>query len=225
MKNKYCHICVILDESGSMSGVKNDLIGGFNEFLQKQQAEPGEATISLIKFNDEYKVVYSMVPIKDAKPLTVQTYIPSGQTALYGGVGRSIDDLGKALLAMPEDGRPEKVLIVIHTDSEENDSPCHEWSKLYTLEVIKSKIEEQTKKYKWDFIYLGAGESAILDASKLGVLANKSIQYSASNLGTKGILTSSSNYVSSFRSCDSSKVSSLGFSDEDIKLQQDLIKT
>ena len=39
MKKDYTHICIILDASGSMSRIENDIKGSFNTFLNKQREE------------------------------------------------------------------------------------------------------------------------------------------------------------------------------------------
>ena len=57
MKDK-TDITIILDRSGSMSSVKDDTIGGFNNFLAEQQKVEGEAVLSLVQFDDQYDVVY-----------------------------------------------------------------------------------------------------------------------------------------------------------------------
>ena len=46
MKKNLTELVFILDRSGSMAGLENDTIGGFNAMLEKQKKEPGEAFIS-----------------------------------------------------------------------------------------------------------------------------------------------------------------------------------
>src|SRR3990172_10456661 len=36
------HISVVLDRSGSMAAIADDIVGGCNEYLGRQQQEPGE---------------------------------------------------------------------------------------------------------------------------------------------------------------------------------------
>ena len=57
---KGTHIHVILDRSGSMSSIKDDIIGGFNEFLQQQKKLDDACTLSLVQFDsdDAYEVVH-----------------------------------------------------------------------------------------------------------------------------------------------------------------------
>ena len=42
----------ILDRSGSMAGLEADTIGGFNSMIEKQKAEPGQAVVSTVLFDN-----------------------------------------------------------------------------------------------------------------------------------------------------------------------------
>ena len=46
MKKNLTEIVFILDRSGSMGGLEQDTIGGFNSLIEKQKKEEGEAYIS-----------------------------------------------------------------------------------------------------------------------------------------------------------------------------------
>jgi hypothetical protein len=50
MKKDYAHITFVLDNSISMTGLTDETIAGYNTFLEKQKAIPGEATFSLYEF-------------------------------------------------------------------------------------------------------------------------------------------------------------------------------
>lgn len=51
MKQDLTRIAVILDRSGSMASVAHATISGFNEFVQSQKLEPGEANLKLVQFD------------------------------------------------------------------------------------------------------------------------------------------------------------------------------
>lgn len=51
MAEGYTHITVIVDRTGSMQEIRDDIIGGFNSFLSKQREAPGRATITLVQFD------------------------------------------------------------------------------------------------------------------------------------------------------------------------------
>ena len=88
MKEELTEIISIVDRSGSMQSILDDAIGGFNTFLRSQQAQPGEAKLSLILFDHEYQVVHQAVDIQQVEPLNQDTYVPRGSTALLDAVGK-----------------------------------------------------------------------------------------------------------------------------------------
>jgi uncharacterized protein YegL len=163
MKKDLTKIVFILDKSGSMAFCKNDVIGGFNTFIEDQKQLEGEATLSLILFSDSDLTLFDNINIKDVEPLTEQTYVPSGMTALYDAIGKAIDETGILLHEMAEDERPERVLFVIMTDGEENSSLT------YDKKIVQEKTQHQQEKYKWEFIYLGANQDAMTEAQSIGI--------------------------------------------------------
>ena len=116
----------ILDRSGSMEACRDDTIGGFNAFLREQQAEGG--TLTLILFDHEYSVSYTNKPISDVEPLTINTFVPRGATALLDAIGKAIKNT-----------QSNVPTVVILTDGQENSS------QEYTKAHIKDLIEQKTK--------------------------------------------------------------------------------
>ena len=114
----HAHITVVLDRTGSMQDIRDDVIGGFNGFLAAQQAEPIPATLTLVQFDsqDPYEVLHAARPIAQVPPLTAETYVPRASTPLYDAIGRGILDLEATVARLPEAERPAKVVFVIVTD-------------------------------------------------------------------------------------------------------------
>lgn len=123
MKKGYTHIEIIIDESGSMASIKKDMEGGYNTFIEDQKKLGGECTVSQTVFSNNYKRQFSMLPLKDVPPYQLR---PSGSTALLYTMVEVIDELGRQLASLPEDQRPERILVVTITDGEENCSYIHE---------------------------------------------------------------------------------------------------
>ena len=67
-------IVYILDRSGSMSGLEKDTIGGYNSFLKKQKAEPGQAVVTTVLFDDKCEIIHDRVDIRKVAPLTNRQY-------------------------------------------------------------------------------------------------------------------------------------------------------
>ena len=86
------HISVVLDRSGSMAAIADDIVGGCNEYLGRQQQEPGEARLTLVQFDgqDPFEVLVDGLDIKKVRPLSRESYRPRGNTPLFDAVGRMI---------------------------------------------------------------------------------------------------------------------------------------
>ncbi len=195
MKDNYTHISFVLDRSGSMQSMVNDAIGGFNAFLAEQQAFPGEATFTLAQFDNIYELLYPFANIQDVKPLTKETFVPRGSTALLDAIGKCVNETGKHLAATPEPARPEKVLFVILTDGEENSS------REFNHHQINDMITQQQNVYKWQFIFLAANQDAIASASRLGIdtTGGAVMGYTSQDGAAAPAMAKMSSLVSSYR--------------------------
>src|SRR5882672_1068029 len=111
MKKEYTHVSLLLDGSGSMNDIIDDVIGGFNAYIEKQKEVPGEMTITLVVFSGtQYKTIYNRVKIAVAEPLTRKNYRPADWTPLIDSAARLIQETGKQLADLSEEERPGKVL-------------------------------------------------------------------------------------------------------------------
>lgn len=162
MKTNLTELVFVLDRSGSMAGLEDDTIGGFNAMLEKQQALTDPCLVTTILFDHEYIRLHNRVDIRKIAPLTRKDYEPRGTTALLDALGRSINDAVKVQKFALEHDRAEKVLFVVITDGYENSS------KYFNHEEIKHLVEKQQLVYDWEFIFLGANIDAISTASNLG---------------------------------------------------------
>ena len=179
MQSDLTEIAYVLDRSGSMQSLASDAIGGFNAFLQGQKQVPGRANFTLVLFDHEYLVVHKNVDLQRVPDLDARTYVPRGNTALLDAVGRTIDDLGAHLAALPEDQRPAKVIVAIFTDGLENAS------RVYTTERLAASIQHQQEKYSWEFLFLAANQDAIATAAKLAIPAPQAMNFTASPQGVR----------------------------------------
>jgi uncharacterized protein YegL len=211
MKNK-TDITIILDRSGSMNSVRTDTIGGFNSFLEGQQKIEGEASLSLIQFDDQYEAVYVDKDINSAEKLTDATFQPRGMTALYDAVGRTINSVGERLAALAENERPDKVLLVIMTDGFENSS------REFNSAKISEMIAHQREAYKWEFMFIGANQDAVLSAREIGLPTHAALTYAANTEGTRAVYSAMMEKVGNYRV--SNDAAALQFNDEDREEQK-----
>lgn len=194
MNNRLTEIAFILDRSGSMGSMIEPAIAGFNDFLRDQQQAEGDARLTLVLFDNEYLVPCASLPVAEVVELDVTTFIPRGSTALLDAIGRTIDELGARLAAIPEKNRPGQVIVAILTDGEENSS------RHFTWQDIAQKIGHQERHYAWQFLFLGANQDAIATAARMGVAAANSATYLHDATGYKSSSKAMSRKVRAIRS-------------------------
>jgi uncharacterized protein YegL len=187
-KQGYTALVFVVDNSGSMYGIHEDMEGAIKTLLEEQQKLPGTLTVDFVNFSSTVRRVYEA-----ADPALVKvSIIPSGGTALHDAVGQTIAKVGARLAKTPEDERPEKVVFAIVTDGHENSS------REYNAAGVKKAVEHQTTKYDWDFVYLGANQDAVFVAQTLGVRGSSALTWNSKNVAVAA--ASLGNYTTSTRS-------------------------
>ena len=194
-KKNLTEIVFILDRSGSMAGLEDDTIGGFNAMIQKQKAEEGDAYVSTILFDNYTEVIHDRMDIQKIQPMTHKDYYVRGCTALLDAVGKSIRHIGNIHKYAREEDRPEKTIFVITTDGMENAS------REYTYERVRQMIEHEKEKYGWEFLFLGANIDAAKEAARFGITEDRAANYHADREGTAVIYEAMSEAVCSVRAC------------------------
>lgn len=190
MDDNYAHISILLDRSGSMAMIRDDMEGGLRQFVTEQQAEPGKTTFALYQFDDRYDVVIPPTTLADVKVNDI-VLVPRGSTALLDAMSRSIAQTGEYLAAMPETERPGKVLFLIVTDGYENAS------REVTRAQVMDKVTEQEGTYGWKFVYLGANQDAIAVAATFGVATAST--YAGTGAGAHNTWVANSAATKAFR--------------------------
>ena len=178
MKKGLTELVMILDRSGSMSGLESDTIGGFNSMIEKQKKEEGEACVSVVLFDDRCEVIYDRMPLDKIEPMTDRQYYVRGCTALLDAVGGAIHHIGNVHKYAREEDVPEKTIFVITTDGLENAS------RRYSYDKVRRMIERQKDKYNWEFIFLGANIDAAAEAARFGISASRAARYEHDGEGT-----------------------------------------
>ena len=158
---------VILDKSGSMASKLNDVVEGFNAYVDGLAKEDKvDYLFSLTLFDTV--VVYRDVALSLSKvqKLDAQSYLPGGNTALNDAIGITVRKI--------DADRPQvdKVVTVIMTDGEENSS--REW----THDAVKALIDQKEKEGIWTFVFLGAAPDAWVQGRAYGIPAANVAQYS-----------------------------------------------
>ena len=172
-------IVFILDRSGSMAGLEQDTIGGFNSLIEKQKQRTSRARVSLILFDNRTEVILDRVPIEDVGCLSEEEYNVRGSTALLDAVGRSVWHIARVHQKMNVENRPEKTLFIITTDGMENSSVE------YSLDQVKQLIERQKERDHWEFLFLGANIDAVQTAGSMGIGASRAVNFHADKPGMR----------------------------------------
>ncbi len=211
MKKGLTELVFILDRSGSMSGLENETIGGYNSLIEKQKKEAGEALISTILFDNEYELLHDRISVKEVNPITDDEYYVRGSTALQDAVGITIRNISYLHKHLSESELPEHVMFVITTDGMENAS------REYSYHQIRKMVEIQKEKYGWEFIFLGANIDALATARRFGINEDRAANYNADCKGTNLNYQVLSDTVSEFRTHKSIKASWKNEIEEDFK--------
>ena len=181
-KTDNARLIFVLDRSGSMGGIANEAIGGFNAFVEGQKKEPGKATISLVIFDHEIVTVHDKVNLKEVEALTDKVYQARGMTALYDAIGVTITKyLGE------KSKKNEKTILAILTDGEENSS------KEYSGKAVADLIKSAETEHGWEVLFLGANIDVSKVATQLNIGAHKFATFAATSKGmgdTYGALNS-----------------------------------
>ena len=193
----YTALQLIIDRSGSMSSIRDDMVGGLTALVEEQRKQPGLLTLSIVTFDGQIELTHRMA---DPKGVAIQLE-PRGSTALYDAIGVGINTLASDLDALPEHAKPSTIQVIVVTDGQENAS------SEYSGKVIKALITEKTKSHNWDFVFLGANQDAVMKAAELGIDAGSSMTYSARGHNVSSATSSASRYVSDRRSGKSTSFS------------------
>ena len=195
MKKNLTELVFILDKSGSMSGLENDTIGGFNSMLEQQKKVGGQCIITTVLFDNRYELLHDRMDLRAIRPITRREYSVGGSTALLDAMGKTIQKIATAQKNTAEDYRAEKVMFVIITDGEENAS------RYYASAQVKDMVRRQKERYGWEFIFLGANIDAVETAGRFGINADRAVDYVADSKGTQLNYRMMSESVAAFRQC------------------------
>lgn len=158
------HLYVLLDRSGSMASMTDDVIGGFNRLLADQQAAGADARVTLVQFDSQspHEVIADAVPIREVLPLDAGTFVPRGGTPLLDATGLLLTRAGQRAGSLATLGEPaEEIVVVSITDGHENAS-----TEL-NLATVRQLVEQRTAQ-GWTFVFLSAALDVYGEAARMG---------------------------------------------------------
>ena len=189
------HIYFLLDRSGSMESMATDVIGGFNSFLESQQADGPDALFTLVQFDsaDPREVLTDAIPIREMTRLDATRFQPRGSTPLYDAMGMLIADATIRAERMTQaEQAAEEILFVTFTDGLENSS----------REYTRRKIFDLVKKHEddgWTFVFLGANQDSYAEGGQVGFSATNIQNFAPDAEGSAAAFSSLSRSLSKRR--------------------------
>ncbi len=178
MKNNVTELVFIIDKSGSMSGLENDTIGGFNSMLNKQKQNKDKCYVTTVLFDSQLKTIHDRLDISEVGNLTHDDYQPYGSTALIDAIGETVKHISNIHKYSRKEDVPENTLFMITTDGMENSSVIH------SSDEVKKMIEKAKNEKGWEFIFIGANIDSVETAKHFGIKEDKAVNYVHDAKGT-----------------------------------------
>lgn len=176
MNTDYTALALVVDRSGSMYNIADDVRGSVKQFIGEQKKINGKATLTVAQFDHSYEVIHDFKDIKEVdEEKFANEYDPRGATALLDAIGRTTLALTQRLDSMPEADKPKRVVVAVITDGEENASTQ------FTIEQIREMIKGKEAS-GWDFMFLGATLDTIQVAKNMGFTESKAAVYATSKM-------------------------------------------
>lgn len=171
----HLEVVLLIDKSGSMKGLEEDTVKGYNSMLAKERKLSVPTNVTTILFSSDHEILADRKPISEVPDMTLDAYKVRGATALYDTIGNAI---AKTEAVKGIDDTGSKVLFVIITDGLEN------YSQTYDQEKIKKMIDAQEEK-GWEFVFIGANMDAEKEADTIGIKKENAATYENSEKGVQ----------------------------------------
>lgn len=180
MNKPTTHVLMIVDDSGSMYYLANDVRGGFNSYVEGlQQDTEQHYHLTVAKFGSGYELMARNAEPESVARLDNRNYTASqGGTALYDAIGKLITSFENDNIDMPA---TDRVLLVVQTDGEDNASVE------FTMSQVRKMIDHRESCQGWTCLFLAAGPDAWKQGSGLGFASNKVFQTQATAKGTETV--------------------------------------
>lgn len=184
------HSYILLDRTGSMEPIWSEALSSVNAYADGLATLDGgprvDADITLAAFdaNDgfQFDVLRSGVDAERWRKVTNDEVSPRGMTPLYDAIGK--------IVTLAEKDRPEKAVIVIMTDGEENSS--QEMTKASTKAAL-----DRVRKKGWEVVFLGTEFSNFNDAEGVGQTSSRNMAVAKEQLNDsmRGLAQKSKDYA------------------------------
>jgi hypothetical protein len=173
---RHMHAYVLLDRSGSMQSLWVEALSSVNAYAKgladNKDGHSVDSHITLAVFdgNDglSFDVLRRNQPALHWEKVTDKEATPRGMTPLLDALGR--------IIFLAEADKPDKAVIVVMTDGQENAS------RELTREGAKAALD-RVKAKGWEVVFLGANFDNISDAETVGVARAKQMAMAPGAMG------------------------------------------
>ena len=174
MSNTNADFLLLLDKSGSMSGVRATTVKGVDEFIESIAEASKEngitSTVSIITFDDKVDVDQHLMNRDPATFGSISShYQIRGGTAIYDAIGVGISGFE------PKSGN---VVIALFTDGGEYNS--HTYNQTSAAALVKT-----ARKSKWTVAYICPQSYGSEFAKGINIPEGNGLGYEAGNTGTR----------------------------------------
>lgn len=169
------HAYILLDRSGSMQSLWVEALSSVNAFAKelanKTDGPAVDSHVTLAVFDSQESLQFDTLrrkqPALHWESVTDKDATPRGMTPLLDAMVR--------IISLAEGDNPDKAVIVVMTDGQENAS------REVTREGVKAALD-RVKAKGWEVVFLGANFDNIADASSVGVHGGQQMAMSAGTM-------------------------------------------
>ncbi len=158
---------LIIDESGSMSGMNSfvlETFTGIRKEIEAEKTEFPELRQFLNVWTFESASILERLPFTEVSADTIVAidYRPGGSTPLFDAMGKALNRLKDKLASMGLNKENCRVGVAVITDGEENSSRLYSGSEIQVL-------VEQLMQEGWEFTYYGTDHDVKKMAERLAI--------------------------------------------------------
>jgi hypothetical protein len=171
-------LAMLVDRSSSMGSLGGEVLTGIQTYLKEMKAsdaEDGSSTsVLMATFDNKYELAHDGLDLPDAlKAISQADVEPRGSTALWDGIGFVLRDTEAKIAALPSGDKPDKVIVFILTDGQENTS------RTWTQATVKRRMEAlKLAPHCYEFFFAAAGQDALATGSHMGLKADECVTWS-----------------------------------------------
>lgn len=187
--SEHPHIWFLLDRSGSMHALFQDVVLGLQEFIREQRLADADARLTLVQFDsdDVHDVLLDAMPLAEVdEERAARRFEPRGATPLYDAIA-AIDGRADRWVTSGR-GDDADQIVVIFTDGYENASTdC-------TRDTAFRLIEERRAR-DWTFVFMGANQDAYEAGAGISVAPGNTASWAATPTGARSAIRTMSKGV------------------------------